>query len=107
MRVGGIGEEEDRLDAREMAVAVTWSLAQFPGFAEWLHLREGGYTVGFEPIAPLRARGEPPTLWLEHGESRTYETTIRVVRGRDQIAALVDGITAVAKQPEEDVPPLG
>jgi len=94
-------------DSREMAVAVTWSLSQFPHFAEWLHLREGAYTIGFEPVAQRGGRGEPPTVWLEHGESRTYETTIRVTRGHDQIAALVDGITAVARQPDEDVPPLG
>jgi hypothetical protein len=96
-------------DAREMAVSVTWSLAQFPNFAEWLHLQEGGYTVGFEPVAHRRSRDatDPSTLlWLEHGESRTYDTTIRVTRDREQFAALVDGITAIARQPEEDVPPL-
>lgn len=94
-------------DAREIAISVTWKREQFPGFAEWLHLREGAYTIGFEPIAPLRSRGSAPTLWLEHGESRTYQTAIRVVRGADRIAALVDGISAVCRQPEEDVPPLG
>lgn len=96
-------------DARELAVSVTWNLAQFPNFAEWLHLRAGGYTIGFEPMTHRGRRAGPdatPTLWLEHGESRTYEAMIRVTRGCENIAALVDGIQAVAVQPEEDVPPL-
>jgi hypothetical protein len=93
-------------DARQIAVSVTWSLAQFPNFAEWLHLQEGAYTIGFEPVAHRRGRDATPTLWLEHGESRTYESAIRVVRGADQIGALVDRITSIARQPEEDVPPL-
>ncbi|MGE3911750.1 MAG: aldose 1-epimerase family protein [Chloroflexota bacterium] len=96
-------------DAREIAVSVTWSLEQFPYFAEWLHLREGGYTIGFEPTTRFGRAGSPeasPPIWLEHGDSRTYETTFRVTRGREGIATLVDGIRAIARQPEEDVPPI-
>ena len=96
-------------ESREIAVSVTWSLTQFPNVLEWLHLREGAYTIGFEPSTHRGGKGArdaSTTLWLEHGESRTYETTFRVTRGRDRIATLIDGITTVARQPEEDVPPI-
>ena len=71
-----------------------------------LNCTDGVLSTGIGPGAGA-VPGCPSTLlWLEPGESRTYETAIRVTRGREQIAALVDGIRAVQRQPEEDVPPL-
>lgn len=110
-----VGDDRGRVttalvnDEREIAVSVSWSLAQFPGFVEWLHLREGAYTIGFEPttrrVGGSQTGGDDgTTIWLEHGESRTYETSFRVTRGREGIAALVAGIEAVARQPDADVP---
>ena len=110
-----VGDDQNRVttalvnEQREVAVSVRWSLEQLPGFVEWLHLREGAYTVGFEPTTRRGGGGQAvrdgsTITWLEHGESRTYETSLRVTRGREQVAALVAGIEAIARQPEADVP---
>jgi hypothetical protein len=92
----------------ELGVAVEWSLDQLPGFAEWLHLREGGYALAIEPTSRTRGgdRADPYAgmAWLEPGETRTYAVRIGVHAGSDAIASLVAGIERVARQPEADVP---
>jgi hypothetical protein len=92
-----------------LAVSVSWSQAELPGFAEWLHLREGGYALAIEPTN--RTRGDPTdpyagVAWLEHDESRTYALGIRVCSGADAVKDLVASIERVARQPEADVPEI-
>jgi hypothetical protein len=87
----------------ELAVSVRWSPAQLPGFGEWLHLREGGYAMAIEPTSRVFGRHAEPD-WLEPGDSRQYELRIRAHAGREALDAVVDGIEAVARQPEADVP---
>ena len=43
-------------------------------------------------------------IWLEHGESRPYEMTMRVLDGADEIAAAERRIAGIARQPAEDFP---
>ncbi len=64
----------DRLD---MAVAISWPLAELPRFVQWAHLREGGYALGLEPATHSVSGAEAPAV-LEHGERRAYHLTIRV-----------------------------
>jgi hypothetical protein len=86
-----------------LAVSVRWSPAQLPGFAEWLHLREGGYAMAIEPTSrQMRRHGDRD--WLEPGESRQYALQIQAHSGADAINALVEGIERIARQPVADVP---
>ncbi len=92
-----------------LGVAVEWSLAQFPHCLEWLNLQEGAYAVGIEPsthhvAGNAAARADGSMIWLEHGGQRRYETRFRVVHDAAGVAGLVDGIRAVAAQPDVDVP---
>jgi hypothetical protein len=86
-------------DALGFGVAVSWRQEQFPCFFQWLHLRAGGYALGFEPsthhvTGEQAARDDGSMIWLEHGESRTYDTHIEVVEGVEAIAALAAGVVA-------------
>ena len=92
-------------------VTVEWFAKEFPCFVEWLHLREGAYVIGVEPSThhvqgDKAAREDGSMIWLEHGESRSYRTVIKVLDGPDAIQQAVNDIRKVALQPEEDVPPL-
>jgi len=96
-------------DRLGLAVAIQWSLDQFPAFFEWLNLQEGAYALGVEPSThhvngELAARQDGSMIWLEHGQARQYATRFRVVRGEAAIRELVDEVAAVARQPEADVP---
>ncbi|MBE1607194.1 aldose 1-epimerase family protein [Actinopolymorpha pittospori] len=62
---------------------VEYDSGEFPVFLQWMHLREGAYTIGLEPstnhVGGARAAREDGTLtWLGPGESRGYHTTLRV-----------------------------
>ena len=63
-------------------------------------------------IAAARERGE--MIWLEHGESRSYDAVFRVLDGGGAIAEAARRIAAIAQQPDEtslrprdSFPPLG
>jgi uncharacterized protein DUF4432 len=86
-------------DALGLGVSVSWGQDQFPCFFQWLHLRAGGYALGLEPsthhvTGEQAARDDGSMIWLEHGESRTYDTHIEVVDGADGIAALEAAVAA-------------
>ena len=92
-----------------LGVAVEWSLAQFPCCFEWLNLQEGAYALAIEPsthhvAGNAAARADGSMIWLEHGGERRYETRFRVVDDAAGVSRLVDGIRAVAEQPDLDVP---
>jgi hypothetical protein len=76
-----------------------------PCFFEWQTLRSGQYAVGLEPsthhvTGDAAAREDGTMTWLEHGESRAYRTTIRVLDGAEATTAARDAIRRVAGQPE-------
>ncbi|QKW10369.1 aldose 1-epimerase family protein [Streptomyces sp. NA04227] len=86
-------------------VEVAWDSAAMPHFFEWQNLRSGQYAVGLEPsthhvAGDAAARDDGSMIWLEHGESRTYTTSLRVLDGVDATAAARARIRAVADQPE-------
>ena len=43
-------------------------------------------------------------IWLEHGESRSYDAVFRVLDGAGEIAAAERRIAAIAQQPDEEFP---
>lgn len=93
-----------RADA-SLGVELTWDAEAMPCFFEWQNLRSGQYAVGLEPsthhvAGDAAARADRSMIWLEHGESRVYRTTIRVLVGAEETAEARHAIRAVAGQPE-------
>jgi hypothetical protein len=83
---------------------------QLPCFYQWQNFQAGHYALGIEPSThhilgepAARERGE--MIWLEHGESRAYAMTLRVLDGPAEIDAAAARIAAIAPQPPEDYPP--
>jgi hypothetical protein len=105
MRIAVINEQLN------FGVMVEWHAREFPRFVEWLHLREGAYVIGVEPSThhvqgDQAARDDGSMVWLEHGESRSYQTVITVLDGKEALQQAVDSIRKIALQPDCDVPPL-
>lgn len=82
---------------------------QFPCQYEWQNFQAGQYAFGIEPsthhvLGNLAARERGEMIWLEHGDTRSYDTTFRVLDGADAIAASEARIRAIAAQPDTDYP---
>ncbi len=89
--------------------AVVTRKDQFPAMFEWQNLHAGHYAIGIEPSTNhvlgkdfARERGE--LIELEHGEERRYGTVLRVLPDAHAVAAAVDRIERVARQPQEEYP---
>jgi galactose mutarotase-like enzyme len=86
-------------------VEVAWDARTMPCFFQWQNLRSGQYAVGLEPsthhvAGDAAAREDGSMTWLEHGESRSYSTTIRVLDGADAVQTCRTAIRGVASQPD-------
>ena len=86
-------------------VELSWTAAAMPCMFEWQNLRDGQYAVGLEPSTHHvsgegAAREDGSMTWLEHGESREYRTTIRVLDGVEQTQASRDAVRALGPQPD-------
>jgi hypothetical protein len=82
---------------------------ELPCFFQWQNFQAGHYALGIEPsthhvLGDLAARERGEMIWLEHGESRRYALTMRVLDGEAEIAAAERRIAAIARQPQEDFP---
>ncbi|WP_322097542.1 aldose 1-epimerase family protein [Nakamurella alba] len=72
-------------DTLGLAFELVLDPAAFPCFFEWLNLREGAWALGLEPsthhvAGDAAAREDGSMIWLEHGESRRYDTVFRFSR---------------------------
>lgn len=79
-------------DRLHFGVEVEWRMAELPCFIQWLYLREGAYVLGVEPSTHhiqgnLSAREDGSMIWLNHGDSRTYHLTLKVLSSK----ATLDG----------------
>ncbi len=84
---------------------------QLPCLYQWQNFQAGQYTMGIEPsthhvLGDVAARERGEMIFLEHGDTRYYEATFRVLDGAGEIAAAEQRIAAIAVQPETDFPPL-
>jgi hypothetical protein len=89
----------------DRGIELSWDAATMPHFFEWQNLRDGQYAVGLEPstnhvTGESAARRDGSLTWLEHGESREYASTIRVLDGREETDAVRAGIRGIADQPD-------
>ena len=80
---------------------------QFPCQFEWQNLQSGQYALGIEPSTnhvlghkAARERGE--LIWLEHAESREYDSTFRILDGAEEIAAAEKRIRRLAAQSDDE-----
>jgi hypothetical protein len=90
----------------EYGVHVSWDARAMPHFFEWQNLRRGQYGVGLEPSTHAvqgeqAARDDGSMIWLEHGDRRVYNTTIRFLHGRNETEAAQQTIRAIGGQPDE------
>lgn len=88
-----------------LGVEVSWDSATMPHFFEWQNLRSGQYAIGLEPsthavAGDAAAREDGSMTWLEHGETRSYSTTIRVLDGAEAVRASRAAIRALGDQPD-------
>ncbi|MER9678673.1 aldose 1-epimerase family protein [Mesorhizobium sp. M0184] len=82
---------------------------QLPCAYQWQNFQAGQYALGIEPsthhvLGNLAARERGEMIWLEHGESRSYDAVFRVLDGAGEIADAESRIAAIARQPREDYP---
>lgn len=98
-------------DRLGLGLMVTTRKHQFPCTYEWQNLQAGQYALGIEPSThhvlgndAARERGE--MIWLQHGESRQYDTEFTVLTNSKDIQSAANRITAIAAQPQEDFPKL-
>ena len=82
---------------------------QLPCAYQWQNFQAGQYALGIEPsthhvLGNLAARERSEMIWLEHGDSRSYDVVFRVLDGAGAIAACEQRIAATAMQPQEDYP---
>lgn len=82
---------------------------QLPCAYQWQNFQAGQYALGIEPsthhvLGNLAARERGEMIWLEHGESRSYDAVFRVLDGAGAIAAAEERIASIAGQPQQDYP---
>ncbi|ESZ21017.1 aldose 1-epimerase family protein [Mesorhizobium sp. L2C084A000] len=82
---------------------------QLPCAYQWQNFQAGQYALGIEPsthhvLGNLAARERGEMIWLEHGESRSYDAMFRVLDGAGEIAATEERIASIARQPQQDYP---
>ncbi|BDV31443.1 aldose 1-epimerase family protein [Microbacterium terricola] len=85
-------------------IEVSWDAAAQPYFFEWQNLRAGQYAVGLEPSStPVTgesaARENGSLTWLAHGESRSYDMTIQLLDGEQDVSASGARIRGIGGQP--------
>jgi hypothetical protein len=96
-------------DDLKLGFQVTTRKEQFPCMFEWQNFQAGQYALGIEPstnhvLGHAYAREKGELIWLDHGGSRAYDTTFRVLDGVAELAAAERRIAALAAQPSEEFP---
>ena len=96
-------------DALGLGFAVEFDGARFPCLQQWQALGDGVYGFGIEPVttrwgdrAVAERSGE--IIWLEHGESRVYDTRLAALDGAAAIAAFDARVAAIHPQAADEFP---
>jgi hypothetical protein len=96
-------------DALGLAFEIETRKDQFPVQVEWQNFQAGQYTIGLEPsthhvMGHKAALDRGEMIWLEHDESRSYDTTFRIHDGSAALAKLEARIAAIAPTVLEEYP---
>ena len=96
-------------DRLGFGIEIETSKSQFPCCYQWQNFQAGHYVMAVEPSTHhvkgnLFARSRGEMIWLQAGESRSYNATFRVLESEQQIAQAEKRIAAVAQQPDTDYP---
>ena len=96
-------------DRLGLGLEVVTRKEQLPCAYQWQNFQSGHYALGIEPsthnvLGNLAARERGEMIWLEHGDSRSYDAVFRVLDGAGEIGAAERRITAIARQPGDDFP---
>lgn len=96
-------------EARGLGFEMVTLASQLPCAYQWQNVQAGHYVLGIEPsthhvLGNLAARERGEMIWLEHGDSRAYEATFRILDGAPALEKARQRIQAIAAQPEEDFP---
>ena len=96
-------------DQLGLGLQIETSKDQFPCSYQWQNFQSGHYVMAVEPSTHhvkgnLFARERDEMIWLEAGETRSYQTTFRVLEGASEMAAARDRIAAIAEQPTSPYP---
>jgi hypothetical protein len=96
-------------DRLALGVVVDYRAAEFPCLQQWQALGDGIYALGIEPAstrwgARHHASERDEIVWLEHGETRDYDTVVAVADGHEALAALEARIDAIHPQAADEVP---
>jgi hypothetical protein len=96
-------------DRLALGLEVVTRKDQLPCMYQWQNFQAGQYAMGIEPSThhvlgdnAARERGE--MIWLEHGDTRSYQATFRVIDGAAGLRAAADRIAAIALQPDDEFP---
>lgn len=89
---------------QQSAISLTWDAEAMPYFFEWQNLREGQYALGLEPstnhvTGEAAAREDGSLIWLEHGDSRSYASTLRILTTAEAVQSAVAHVREIGGQP--------
>lgn len=84
----------------QRGIEVSWDATTMPYFFEWQNMRDGQYGLGLEPSSnhvtgEQAARDSGELTWLEHGDTREYRMTIRVLEGREYVKKSIERIREI------------
>ncbi len=96
-------------DRLGLGLAVETRKTQLPCAYQWQHFQAGNFAMGIEPsthhvLGNLAARERDEMIWLEHGDERRYDLSLRVLDGTDAIRSAERTISAIAQQPRDAFP---
>lgn len=82
---------------------------QFPCQYEWQNLQAGQYALGIEPstnhvLGNQAARDRDEMIWLNHGDTRHYDTRFQILPDTQAITAAEARIRAIHSQPDSGYP---
>ena len=96
-------------DRLALGFEVETRLDQFPCHFQWQNFRSGNYTLGIEPATNhvhgrkfAQERGE--LIWLEHGEGREYDTTLRIFGSQENLDEAETRVRVAAQPAQEEFP---
>jgi hypothetical protein len=90
---------------------IEFDKTEFPFLFQWQHYENGGYTMGIEPstnhvLGKPFARERDELCWLDHGESKSYSTTFRILQNQGEIDSVEHRIRGICTQAGDEYPTI-